>query len=39
MMAALLMLVILGGWEAYVDLGGIDDLLLPSPSQIATALV
>lgn len=29
---------LLGAWELYVDLGGVDDLLLASPSQIATAL-
>lgn len=39
MIPALVVLVILGGWEAYVDLGGIDALLLPAPSAIATALV
>jgi ABC-type nitrate/sulfonate/bicarbonate transport system permease component len=39
MRAALVLLVILGGWEAYVDLGGIDALVLPAPSAIATSLV
>ena len=27
-----------GGWELYADLGGVDDFILPAPSQIATAL-
>jgi putative hydroxymethylpyrimidine transport system permease protein len=35
----LLVLVLLfGAWEAYVDLGGVDDLVLAAPSQIAEAL-
>ena len=29
---------LLGGWELYADLGGVDDFILPAPSQIATAL-
>jgi putative hydroxymethylpyrimidine transport system permease protein len=37
--AALLVLALLGGWQLYADLGGVDDLILPSPTQIATALV
>jgi len=39
MRALLVLLAILGGWEAYVRLGGVDELLLPAPSSIATALV
>jgi len=39
MRAALVLLVIAGAWEAYVGFGGIDELLLPAPSSIATALV
>ena len=39
MRALLLLLAILGGWEAYVRLGGVDELLLPAPSAVATALV
>ena len=38
MLAILLLLVLLGGWELYADLGGVDDFLLPAPSQIASAL-
>jgi NitT/TauT family transport system permease protein/putative hydroxymethylpyrimidine transport system permease protein len=34
----LVLVVLLSAWELYVDLGGVDDLLLASPSQIATAL-
>jgi NitT/TauT family transport system permease protein/putative hydroxymethylpyrimidine transport system permease protein len=30
--------VLLGAWQVYVDSGGVDDLVLASPSQIATAL-
>ena len=39
MTVALVLLALLGGWEAYVGLGGIDELLLPAPSAIAVALV
>jgi putative hydroxymethylpyrimidine transport system permease protein len=35
--AALLLLALLGGWEAYVRLSGIDDFILPAPSAIAQA--
>jgi ABC-type nitrate/sulfonate/bicarbonate transport system permease component len=38
MMAALVLLAIVGGWEAYVQLSGIDDFILPAPSAIATAI-
>jgi putative hydroxymethylpyrimidine transport system permease protein len=38
MMALLLVATLLGGWELYADLGGVDDFILPAPSQIATAL-
>jgi ABC-type nitrate/sulfonate/bicarbonate transport system permease component len=38
MMAAVLVLALLGAWEAYADLSGIDDFVLPAPSAIATAL-
>lgn len=38
-MAALLVVAaLLGAWELYVDLGGVDDLVLAAPSQVATAL-
>jgi putative hydroxymethylpyrimidine transport system permease protein len=36
--ALVLAAVLLGGWQLYADLGGVDDLILPSPSEIATAL-
>ena len=39
-MSALLILVALvGGWEGYARLSGIDEFVLPAPSAIATALV
>jgi ABC-type nitrate/sulfonate/bicarbonate transport system permease component len=38
MSAALLALALLGAWEAYVHLAGVDELLLPAPSQVAGAL-
>jgi len=38
MLAIALLLVLLGGWELYAGLGGVDDFLLPAPSQIASAL-
>jgi ABC-type nitrate/sulfonate/bicarbonate transport system permease component len=37
--AALLVLALLGGWEAYAQLSGIDEFVLPAPSAVATALV
>ncbi|MDX6720320.1 MAG: putative hydroxymethylpyrimidine transport system permease protein [Solirubrobacteraceae bacterium] len=39
MTALLLLLAVVGGWQAYVGLGGVDELLLPAPSAIAAALV
>jgi putative hydroxymethylpyrimidine transport system permease protein len=36
--ALLLLLVLLGGWELYVDLGGADPLILPAPHAIAQSL-
>jgi putative hydroxymethylpyrimidine transport system permease protein len=38
MTAAVLLLVLLGGWEAYADLSGIDEFVLPAPSAIGAAL-
>jgi putative hydroxymethylpyrimidine transport system permease protein len=35
---ALLAAVLLGAWEAYARLGGIDDFLLPAPTEVAQAL-
>ncbi len=36
--ALLLLLALLGMWELYVDLGGVDPLVLPPPHQVATSL-
>jgi NitT/TauT family transport system permease protein/putative hydroxymethylpyrimidine transport system permease protein len=38
MIAALLVLLALGGWELLVRLGAVDALLLPAPSDVAQAL-
>ena len=38
MIAALLVLALLAGWEAYTRLGGIDEIVLPAPTAILTAL-
>jgi ABC-type nitrate/sulfonate/bicarbonate transport system permease component len=38
MISVLIVAALLGGWELYADLGGVDDFILPAPSQIATAL-
>ncbi|HVE68074.1 MAG TPA: ABC transporter permease [Solirubrobacteraceae bacterium] len=34
----LLALALLGAWEAYARLGGVDDFLLPAPTQVGEAL-
>jgi len=39
MRAALLAVGLLGAWELYARLGGVDDFLLPAPTDIAGALV
>jgi len=36
--AAVAVLALLGAWEALVRLGGVDELLLPAPTQVARAL-
>ena len=36
--AALVLLVLLGAWEVFVDAGGADPLILPAPHAIAKAL-
>ncbi len=36
--AALVLLVLLGIWELYVDLGGVDPLILPAPHAVAQSL-
>ena len=38
MAAAIIVLAGLAGWEALVRLGGVDELLLPAPTQVAEAL-
>jgi ABC-type nitrate/sulfonate/bicarbonate transport system permease component len=38
MIALALVLVLVGGWEAYVQLSGIDEIVLPAPTQVAAAL-
>lgn len=38
MIAALLALGLVGLWQLYAGIGGVDDLILPAPSEIATAL-
>jgi len=35
---ALLLVALLAAWQAYAKLGGVDDFLLPAPSEIAQAL-
>lgn len=35
---ALVIAGVLGAWELYVDLGGVDSLVLPAPHQVARAL-
>jgi ABC-type nitrate/sulfonate/bicarbonate transport system permease component len=37
--ALVLVLLMLGGWEAYARLGSIDSFILPAPSDIAASLV
>jgi NitT/TauT family transport system permease protein/putative hydroxymethylpyrimidine transport system permease protein len=34
----LILAVLVGAWELYVDLGGVDDIVLAAPSQIATSM-
>ena len=38
MAAALVIILLLGGWEAYARLGPIDDFILPAPDQVASSL-
>jgi ABC-type nitrate/sulfonate/bicarbonate transport system permease component len=38
MIAAVLVVALLAGWEAYTRLGGIDEIVLPAPTAILTAL-
>jgi NitT/TauT family transport system permease protein/putative hydroxymethylpyrimidine transport system permease protein len=36
--AAVLLALLIGAWELYVDLGGVDPLILPAPHTVASAL-
>jgi putative hydroxymethylpyrimidine transport system permease protein len=36
--AALLLIALLGGWEAYARLGGVEEIVLPAPSAVLAAL-
>lgn len=36
--AVLVVLILLGGWQLYTTAGGIDPIILPSPTDIATSL-
>jgi ABC-type nitrate/sulfonate/bicarbonate transport system permease component len=36
--AVLILLVLVGGWEAYARLGNVDDFILPAPTEVASAL-
>jgi len=38
MPALVLVVALLGAWEAYARLGGVDDFILPAPTQIGDAL-
>jgi NitT/TauT family transport system permease protein/putative hydroxymethylpyrimidine transport system permease protein len=35
---ALILLALFGAWELYVDLGGVDSLILPAPHAVASAM-
>ncbi len=35
---AILLIALLGAWELYVDLGGVDSLVLPAPHAVASSL-
>ena len=39
MSALLVLLAVAGSWEAYARLSGVEQFVLPAPSEIATALV
>jgi NitT/TauT family transport system permease protein/putative hydroxymethylpyrimidine transport system permease protein len=38
MMAVGLIIALIGAWQLYADLGNVDDLILPSPSEVASTL-
>ncbi|HVF77623.1 MAG TPA: ABC transporter permease [Solirubrobacteraceae bacterium] len=39
MIAVVLLLALIGAWEAYAQLSGVEEILLPAPSAVLTALV
>jgi putative hydroxymethylpyrimidine transport system permease protein len=39
LLPALILVVLLGAWEAYARSGAVDELLLPAPTQVARSLV
>jgi ABC-type nitrate/sulfonate/bicarbonate transport system permease component len=38
MLAALIIILLLGAWELYARLGPVDDFILPAPDQVASSL-
>src|SRR5919107_3402580 len=38
MLAAVVLLGLVGAWQLYADVGPLDALVLPAPSEVATAL-
>ena len=38
MLSVAVVLVLVGGWEAYARLGGVDNFILPAPTQVADSL-
>ena len=38
MIAALIVVALIGGWELYADLGSVDQLILPPPHAVASSL-
>src|SRR3978361_1294943 len=36
--AGFIVILLLGGWEAYARLGSVDDFILPAPDQVAASL-
>ena len=39
MRAAVLALLLLGAWQLYAQISGVDDFLLPAPTEVAAALI
>src|SRR3954464_4634456 len=38
MLAVVIIVVLIGAWELYARLGGVDDFILPAPDQVASSL-